>query len=197
MDAELAAFLDELLAQGREHDITKADRLERLRNVEAETAQMLAVLVRALAPARLLELGTSNGYSTIWLADAARESGGIVTSTETEGERTAQARANLVRAGLIGCVELRIEDAADTLAGSPDGHWPLIFLDSERPAYVGYWPDLVRTLAAGGLMVVDNVLSHADEVAEFRAIVAADARFHDALVPIGAGVLLIVKQRIT
>jgi predicted O-methyltransferase YrrM len=92
-------------------------------------------------------------------------------------------------------VELRVEDAADTLAGAADASWQLVFLDSERPAYVAYWPELVRTLADGGLLVVDNVLSHADEVREFRALVAADARFLEALVPIGAGVLLIVKQR--
>jgi len=195
MDTELAAFLDELLEQGREHDAGKADRLERLRNVEAETAQLLAVLVRALAPAKLLELGTSNGYSTIWLADAARAAGGHVTSVEVEAERTAQAQANLDRAGLSDLVELRVEDAADTLAGAADASWQLVFLDSERPAYVAYWPELVRTLADGGLLVVDNVLSHADEVREFRALVAADARFLEALVPIGAGVLLIVKQR--
>jgi predicted O-methyltransferase YrrM len=195
MDTELAAFLDELLEQGREHDAGKADRLERLRNVEAETAQLLAVLVRAHAPAKLLELGTSNGYSTIWLADAARAAGGHVTSVEVEAERTAQAQANLDRAGLSDLVELRVEDAADTLAGAADASWQLVFLDSERPAYVAYWPELVRTLADGGLLVVDNVLSHADEVREFRALVAADARFLEALVPIGAGVLLIVKQR--
>jgi predicted O-methyltransferase YrrM len=195
MDAALTAVLDELGEHGRTHDASKADRLDRLRNLETETARMLAVLVRALAPAELLELGTSNGYSTIWLADAARACGGSVTSVEIEADRSAQARANLERARLAEFVELRVEEAGETLARSADDHWQLIFLDSERPAYVGYWPDLVRSLAPGGLIVVDNVISHAGEVAEFRAIVAADARFSEALVPIGAGVLLIVKDR--
>jgi predicted O-methyltransferase YrrM len=195
MDLELAAFLDELGEQGRAHDADKADRLERLRNLEAESARMLAVLVRALAPALLLELGTSNGYSTVWLADAARAVGGRVTSVELEAERSAQARANLERAGLSDVVELRVEDAAETLRGSPDGQWGLIFLDSERDAYVGYWPELARVLAGGGLLVVDNAISHAGEVAAFRALVAGDERFLEALVPIGAGVLLIVKER--
>jgi len=195
MDAQLAELLDELGEHGRTHDADKADRLERLRTLESESAQLLAVLVRALAPARLLELGTSNGYSTVWLADAVRSYGGQITSVEIEPERSAQARTNLERAGLAEFVELRVEDAEQTLAGSGDGEWPLIFLDAERPLYAGYWPGLVRVLGDGGLLIVDNVLSHAGEVAEFRALVAGDGRFSEALVPIGAGMLAIVKER--
>ncbi|HUB76225.1 MAG TPA: class I SAM-dependent methyltransferase, partial [Solirubrobacteraceae bacterium] len=161
---------------------------------EPETARMLSVLIQALAPARVLELGTSNGYSTVWLAEAVSAHGGRVTSVEILPERSAQASANLERAGLERHVELRVEDAAATLAGSADGEWDVIFLDSERPAYAGYWPDLVRTLAPRGLLIVDNVLSHPDEVAQLRATIAADTRFRDALVPIGAGVVLAVRR---
>lgn len=85
-------------------------------------------------------------------------------------------------------------DAGAYLAGSPDAAWELIFLDAERPEYVGYWPDLVRTLSAGGMLVVDNVISHADEVAAFRELAEHDHRFTDVLVPIGAGALLAVKN---
>jgi predicted O-methyltransferase YrrM len=58
-----------MLPTSAEHDAGKADRLERLRNVEPHTAQVLALLVRATGARRLLKLGTSNGYSTLWLAD--------------------------------------------------------------------------------------------------------------------------------
>ena len=194
LQPELAHFLDELHRRGADHDAAKADRLERLRNVEPETAQLLAVLVRACGAGRILELGTSNGYSTVWLADAARVSGGRVVSVELDPDRSALARDNLRAAGLDGHVELRTEDAALTLRDSADASWDLVFLDAERPAYVGYWPELLRALRIGGLLAVDNVLSHADEVAEFRALVADDERVVDALVPIGAGLLLVVKE---
>jgi predicted O-methyltransferase YrrM len=193
-DTQVAAVLDELVEYGRHHDAGKADRLERLRNLEPETARMLWVLVQALAPARVLELGTSNGYSTVWLAQAARAYGGRLTSVEILPERTEQARVNLERAGLSAVVELRVQDGGEALAASADGEWALIFLDSERPAYVRYWPELVRALAPGGLLIVDNALSHAVELAEFRALLAGDDRFNDALVPIGAGVLLAVRR---
>src|SRR5919204_7060636 len=99
MDAELAALLDELYAHGREHDARQADRLDRLRNVEPETARLLSLLIRALAPRRLLELGTSNGYSTIWLADAARSVGGSLVSVEIDATRVDRARENLAEVG--------------------------------------------------------------------------------------------------
>ena len=109
MDPELTSFLDGLEAFGRQHDATKADRLDRMRNLERETAQVLAVVVRAMGVQRLLELGTSNGYSTCWLADAVRSVGGRMVSVDLDPDRSAMARQNLERAGLEAWVELRVQ----------------------------------------------------------------------------------------
>jgi len=191
-DPERRAFARALYAAGREHDEGERDRLARWRNVEPETAALLGVLVRAKRARRVLEIGTSNGYSTIWLADAAEATGGTVLTVEIEPARTALARENLARAGLGDRVELRTEDAGQTLRGLPDHAVELTFLDAERPHYVGYWRDLVRTLAPGGLLAVDNAISHANELVDFRAVVDRDARVTQALVPIGAGLLVVV-----
>src|SRR5271154_5591490 len=171
MDDLLAAVIDELHRHGAEHDAGKADRHERLRNVEPDTARVLAVLVRATAARRVLEIGTSNGYSTLWLADAVRSVGGHVVSVDIDAARSALAAQNLERAGLRELVELRVEDAAVSLRETPDEGWDMIFLDAERPAYAGYWPQLAPVLRPGGLLAVDNVLSHADEVSDFRALI--------------------------
>jgi predicted O-methyltransferase YrrM len=192
-DDRLTELLDELHRRGVEHDAAKSDRLERLRNLEPDSARLLALLVRATAARRVLELGTSNGFSTLWLADAVRSVGGQMLSVDIDAARSAQAGENLERAGLRELVELRVEDAAQALGSSSDSGWDMIFLDAERPAYAGYWPDLVRTLRPGGLLAVDNVLSHADEVREFRALVDDDARVLQAVVPTGAGLLLAVR----
>jgi predicted O-methyltransferase YrrM len=191
-DPERRAFAHALHAAGREHDDAQPDRLARRRNVEPETAALLGVLVRAKRARRVLEIGTSNGYSTIWLADAAEATGGRVLTVEIEPSRTALARENLARAGLADRVELTTADAAQTLRALPDHAFELTFLDAERPAYPGYWRDLVRTLAPGGLLAVDNAISHANELIDFRAVVDGDARVTQALVPIGAGLLVIV-----
>lgn len=195
MRRELAALLEELHRDGVEHDSSKSDRLERLRNLEPDSAALLALVVKAMRARATLELGTSNGYSTLWLADAARSVGGSVVSIELDAERSAQAASNLQQAGLADFVELRVQDGAEALRSSPDGAWQMILLDAERPAYAGYWPELVRVLAPGGLLAVDNVLSHAEEVEDFRALVSADERVSEALAPTGAGLLLIVRER--
>jgi len=142
----------------------------------------------------VLELGTSNGYSTVWLADAVAANEGDLTSVELDPERTTQAAQNLERAGLRRVVDLRIQDAADTLRQSEDAEWDMIFLDAERPAYASYWPDLVRVLAPRGVVAVDNALSHAAELEDFRALVSADERVSEALAQTGAGALLIVRD---
>jgi predicted O-methyltransferase YrrM len=194
MDAERQTFLDELYAASRAHDEALQDRLQRFRNVEPETAELLGVLARALQATRVLEIGTSNGYSTIWLADAAEAVGGTVISLEVEAERTELARANLDEAGVGGFVELRTVDAGEALASFADEAFDLVFLDAERPAYVGYWPQLVRVLRPAGLLVVDNTLSHANQLVEFSELVYSDERVTSTLVTVGAGVLLAVKS---
>jgi predicted O-methyltransferase YrrM len=191
---ERQTFLDELYAAGRAHDEAHEDRLQRLRNVEPETAELLGVLVRAMQARRVLEIGTSNGYSTIWLADAAEAVGGRVVSLEVEAERTEMARSNLEKAGVAGFADLRTEDAGQALAGDADDAWDLVFLDAERPHYVGYWSDLVRVLRPNGLLVVDNMLSHSNQLIAFSELVNDDERVTSTLVTVGAGVLLVVKS---
>lgn len=192
MRAARRALAEQLLVQSREHDAAQTDRLARFRNLEPETAELLAVLVRATRARAVLELGTSNGYSTLWLADAAEETGGRLTSVEIDPTRSAFAAASLERAGLAA--ELLSADAGQVLADWPAGALDLVFLDAERPAYADYWPELLRVLRPdGGLLAVDNVLSHAHEVVEFTALVEAEPTVSSSIVPCGAGLRLIVR----
>jgi predicted O-methyltransferase YrrM len=192
--ADRKALADELLRASREHDSNQEDRLARFRNVEPETAELLSLLVAATGARRVLEIGTSNGYSTVWLADAVDQTGGRLLSVEIDPERTALAKANLERAGLDGPTELRTTDAAELLPELEDESVDLVFLDAERPAYAGYWPQLKRVLPPGGLLAVDNAISHEHELVEFSALVEADDAVLSSLVPIGAGLLLVVKR---
>ena len=195
MDSQLADLLQDLHEYGVAHDADKPDRLDRLRNLEPDSAQLLSLLVRATGAKMVLELGTSNGYSTLWLAEAVRATGGRLTSVEIDATRSAAAADNLDRAGLSSVVELRVQDAAETLNSSAEAQWDLIFLDAERPAYPSYLPELQRVLRPGGLLAVDNVLSHAGQVAAFRKLVNTSPNLHQALAPTGAGVLLITTEQ--
>ena len=192
MNAARRQVAARLYDAGREHDLAQADRLDRWRNVEPETADLIGVLIRAAGARRILELGTSNGYSTIWLADAAEATGGRVVSVDIDPARIWLAAANLAEAGLVDQVELRSEDAAATLARSSDAEWDFVFLDAERPAYAGYVRDLLRVLAPGGVLAVDNVRSHEQELVEFTTLIEAEASLTQTVVPVGAGLRLAV-----
>jgi predicted O-methyltransferase YrrM len=176
-----------------EFDAARADRRERRRNLEPASARLLHLLVLASGARRLLELGSSNGYSTIWLGAAVAANEGEMVSVDLDAGRLEEARGNVTAAGLEATVELRREDAAAALAGSAESAWDMVFLDAERPEYPAYWADLVRVLRPGGLLAVDNVLSHAAEVADLRTLIGADRRVTEALVPTGAGVLLVTR----
>ena len=156
MDSQLADLLHDLHEHGVTHDADKPDRLDRLRNLEPDSAKLLSLLVRATGAQTVLELGTSNGYATIWLAEAVRATGGRLTSVEIDAARSAAAAENLERAGLSSVVELRVQDAAVTLRSSADAQWDLIFLDAERPAYPSYLPELQRAAAVPSPRGVDH-----------------------------------------
>jgi len=119
--------------------------------------------------------------------------GGTVTTVELSEYKIGLATANFARSGLAGQITLVHEDAGRVLQRSADGAFDLVFLDSERPEYPGWWPDLKRVLRPGGLLVVDNATSHQAEMAPFVALVAADPSFATSLVPVGNGEFLAVK----
>jgi predicted O-methyltransferase YrrM len=184
----------ELYAQNKQHDDALADRLLRFRSVDPPVAELLGVLVRARNAQHILEIGTSSGYSTIWLADAAEQTDGTVLTVDTDGERTELARKNLQNAGVLDRVTLRTEDAAAALSSYRSGHWEFIFLDAERPEYPKYLPDLVRSLAPHGVLAIDNVLSHENELVEFTRMIEAEPKFTQTVVAIGAGLRVAVKS---
>jgi predicted O-methyltransferase YrrM len=188
MSADVASLLDRLYTDGAIHDAAQPDRLRRRRNLERDAAELLSLTVRIAAARTVVEIGTSNGVSTIWLADAVRDFGGRVVTVDVEEWPDIQ--ANLDQAGVAGSVERVLGDGGEYLARQPDGSVDVLFLDAERVQYPGWWPHPARVLRRGGVLAVDNVLSHPDEVAEFLRLVAADGGFDATTVAIGKGLYL-------
>jgi predicted O-methyltransferase YrrM len=189
--------LDSLMAElehfGKANDSSTTDRPRRMLNITRDTGSFLAVLVTATLARRVLEIGTSNGYSTLWLASAARAIAGSVTTVELSEYKVGLASTNFARAGLASFISLVHDDAGCVLERSGDGAFDLIFLDSERPEYPGWWPQLKRVLRSGGLLIVDNATSHPEQMAPFIALVNADNDFTTSLVPVGNGEFLAVR----
>src|SRR5437879_8663439 len=128
MNDELTALLDRLAKFGEDNDTRETERPKRMLNITRDTGRLLWILVRAMGATRILEVGTSNAFSTIWLADAARSTGGRVTTLELNPEKIALARANLATARLEGLVEIIEGRAADTLSRLP-GPFDVVFFD--------------------------------------------------------------------
>ncbi|MFJ9563680.1 O-methyltransferase [Streptomyces fuscichromogenes] len=195
MDDRLTRVLDDLHREGRAHDGPLTDRLLRLRNMTPDAARLIATLIRAGRATSVLEIGTSNGYSAIWFADAVRDTGGRLTTVELDADRVTAARANLARAGVAAHVDVVHGDGADVLAGTPDASVDLIVLDAERPAYTDYWPRLRCVLKPYGVLAVDNAVSHREQVAAFRELLTERHEFAVALHEVGDGVLTAVRVR--
>lgn len=190
----LQALLRELEAFGRDNDRAVADRPRRMLNITRDTGELLSVLVRATYARRVLEIGTSNGYSTLWLASAAAAVGGHVTTVEMSDHKIALAAQTFERSGLSSVITQVHDDAGALLRRSADESFDLVFLDSERTEYSAWWPDLKRSIRKGGLLVVDNATSHAEEMAPFAALLSADRDMTMCMVPIGNGELLATRS---
>jgi predicted O-methyltransferase YrrM len=188
MDDRLRDLLTELYAEGQAHDAAQPDRLLRRRNLEPDTATLLALVVRIVRARAVVEIGTGNGYSTIWLAEAVTDTGGTVVSVDTGP--VDEARANLETAGLADRVRLERRDGGGLLKELAGDSVDLLFMDAERVEYPGWWPHPARVVRPGGVLAIDNVLSHPDEVAPFLALLDADGGFVSATIPVGKGLHL-------
>lgn len=193
MGDPLETLKAELERFGEAHDAATNERPRRMFNITRETGEFLLVLVRATAARRVLEIGTSNGYSTLWLAEATKALDGSVTTVELADYKIKLASDNFARSGLSAFITQVRDDAGRFLERSEASAYDLVFLDSDRSEYAGWWHKLRRVLRPGGLLVVDNATSHAEEMAPLVALVGADRDFARCLVPVGKGEYVAVK----
>jgi predicted O-methyltransferase YrrM len=194
VDESVQAVIEQLTEAAARHDATKADRLERWRVLEPEAGRFLWFLAQAGQARSIVEIGTSRGVSTLWLADAARAVGGRVVSFDVDPAAQRDARETVQRAGLADHVEFRLEDGGTALAATGTGEVDLLFLDAERTEYASWWPHPVRVLRQGGVLVADNALSHPEEIAPLSALLNEDPRLAVTTIKVGKGELVALRR---
>jgi predicted O-methyltransferase YrrM len=191
--APVRAVMDSLEARDAADRTDGTPQARRLRAISPEVGPFLVTLAMAIRARTIVEVGTSGGYSTLWLALAARETGGRVLTFEVDGDKVELARRTFDEAGVQDVVEQRHADGGAGLATLP-GEADLVFLDAEKDDYLRILDPAVRALRPGGMLVADNLISHAGDLEPFRAAALADARLTGLVVPIGRGELVAVRQ---
>ena len=192
MDPEVIEVLTRLEMRDEQERVKALPGSERIQALHPDSARLLYVLALAREARHIVEIGTSHGYSTLWLAAAARVNGGKVVTCEINPERIAAARRNFAEAGLADVIEILEGDARDTLRGRAEPV-DLLFIDSEKSYYESFFDVVYRRLVKGGLVVADNVLSHRDELEDYIAYVENHPNLESVLVPIGRGLEISVK----
>lgn len=172
-----------------------AIRDEFLLPVGEDVGRFLHALIIARKPKRILELGTSYGYSTLFLADAAKAIGAAVVTMELADYKQAYAKDRLAEAGLSDVVDFRCGDAVAMLEADA-GPWDFILLDIWKELYVPCLEALYPKLSEEGVICADNVIDppmSRPEMRDYRAAVAAKVDLTSTLLPIGQGIELSVK----
>jgi len=189
LDDRVQAVLARLEQEDAEERRRGLPASQRSRQVSPTTGRFLFALVAPQADCEVLEIGGSRGYSTIWLAAGARHLGGRVLSLESDPEKIEAWRRNIAEAGLADWADLVAGDAHETLLRIDDV-FDLVFLDAEKEDYEVLFELARGKVEPGALFVADNVLSHAQPLAQYSGARQADPTLVSVTVPLDRGLEL-------
>ncbi|MGA2350564.1 MAG: O-methyltransferase [Terracidiphilus sp.] len=167
-------------------------RLERLRQIPPEVGRFIAILAASAPSGRCIEIGTSAGYSTLWLALACRATNRKITTYEIREDKAELARQTFDATGVWDVVDFVHADALDQLPESKS--IAFCFLDAEKEIYDRCYEAVVPRMVVGGLLVADNAIDHRATLQPMLDRALSDDRVDALIVPIGNGELVCRKK---
>lgn len=174
------------------------DRQEKFWNVSPEAGNFLNILVKSSKAQTVLEIGTSNGYSGLWFAEALSHTGGKLYTVESHRGRFRLAAEHFEEAGVLNIVEQIFGHAPEIFSTqeyqSRGLIFDLIFLDATKMEYASYLETVLPQLRPGGVLVADNVLSHEAALQGFLDLVQQKRELQSVVLPLGSGLLLAYKN---
>ena len=190
---EIKKLLESLAAKGIENDSLVTEKKRKYLNITHDTGEFLSVMVKSISAKNILELGTSNGYSTIWLAQALNGSG-KVTTIEYDPVKVKEAKENFKSAKLDDRISL-VEGEVTKVLPSIGNHFDLVFLDTDRSIYMCILQDILRLTKPGGMIICDNASSHYDELKDLIDFFNQQHGYTTCHIPVGKGEFVIHKEK--
>lgn len=162
-------------------------------NIPRESGNHLNLIIKAAGYKNILEIGTSNGYSGIWLAEAAKVNSGHLTTVEFYEERRKLAKTNFQECGLENVITV-LQGKALEVIKTLDCKYDVIFIDANKGEYIEYFNELHPKLLKKGLFIADNVISHKDKLKDFLDILNNHTEYQISYLPFGGGLLIGLKH---
>lgn len=163
-------------------------------NIARETANFLSMLIKMSNSKEVLEIGTSNGYSGIWIAKALKETGGHLTTIEFWDNRQNMAIENFEKCGVRDIITTKLGSALDILKNEIKNEFDFAFIDANKGEYIKYFELIDPILKAGGIIAADNVLSHEEKVKPFVEAIKNHPGYQVEILNLPAGLLLAYKK---
>lgn len=174
-------------------------RLEEIRNndnprwnIPRDAGIFLNTLIKATQAKFALEIGTSNGYSGIWLAEGLKHTGGKLITVESHAGRFEEAKSNFAEAGVSEQIEQVLGHAPEAVE-SLEIIFDLMFFDATKNEHLKYFDKLAPKLKKYGLIITDNIVTHAEELKTFMETLEANPQYQTTRLNIGSGFLVSLK----
>lgn len=175
-----------------------------------ETRELIKTQLIVKKPMQVLEIGTAVGYSSLYMSSYLAD-GGHITTLELDEERVNIARANIEAMGRMDMIEVLQGDAYELLKMLPDNNYDFAFVDAAKGQYINYYPDVMRVVKSGGVIISDNILQDGDvleshftvdkrnrtihdRMREYLYTITHDDRLDTAILTVGDGVAISVKR---
>ncbi len=158
-------------------------------NIAPENGQFLSILIQSINAQNVLEVGTSNGYSTLWIAAALNLTGGQLITIEFDPKRAEEALSHLIEVGLDRIVDIRIGNALNEISKC-DVSFDLVFLDAEKDEYKKYLELALPNIRIGGLIVADDTITMRNDMPDYIEYVFNSPILNSVDIPLDDGIIL-------
>lgn len=162
-------------------------------NVSRQSGNFINMLIKLMNAKNALELGTSNGYSGIWIADALKQTGGHLTTIEFWEKRQCLARANFDKCSLSDIITCKIGSAYDVIKNEIKDTFDFVFIDANKGEYIKYFEVIHPLLKKGGVILADNITSHAEKVKPFVDEISNNPEYQVQILDLPDGMLMAYK----